>query len=805
MAGMADRLLVLGPLFLILGCIVMKGTSIQYDIWQERIRELSEEGKYLSASGTVTALVQKEDGGCFELKNAVLYVNAEDGTKKRREKVGKLLVYAQDEAFQRIKAGQKVKIYGKAGAFEPAANPGQFSAKDYYFSKNITGNFQAEILRIQNASYSVPAQAMFSLKGKVRESFLSALSEKEAGIVSAMLLGERSGLSEDTEELYRNGGISHILAISGLHVSILGVLVLNLLRKTVLGRNGAIVVSAVVVFLYGNFVNAGISTKRAILMYFLMLLAMWTGRTYDSLSALAVSGIVILTAEPGALYTASFQLSYGAAFGASVFAGEILGKSNSAAKKTQGQTEVNNGPAAIIAQGIKKARESLLFCAAVTLFTMPLTLYHFFEFPLFGVLINPIILPLMTLLLLAAIFTGIVGLFCPVAGVFFGGTVHTILCLYEEVCSLTQGLPFSVLSVGKPSVTCVATVYVIFFIWVAILRKEREKQKKERAKGEREVFFWKKKALLAGGVSILLLLPRITGGGSEVSVTFLSVGQGDATVIHSDTGHVFLIDGGSTDIGKVGCNRLIPYLKAAGVRNLDAVFISHDDADHRNGVEEILEQMPPNTAYGLSPAGYRGKIRIRCIYLPKIPPSGDMSGKNRFEKICRLAKEKNVDIRYICADDGIEDGKNLQIVCRSPKKGNEYKDENCASMVLDVRYRNMRVFMTGDISKEEENGMLDVAAENSDSSGKTVTVLKVAHHGSATSSDRKFLKVLSPDVAVISCGKNNRYGHPHTETLDLLASLNVAVVRTDLEGAVRLRWKHGKVYMQTFFGAGGWR
>jgi competence protein ComEC len=321
-----DKLLVLTPVFLLFGYLVMNRAIGLYERDVAAFAECRSDGKEVLAEGVVSHIRLTANGVRVELKDAS--AAAYEGEETLYRPVGKLLVYTDDIVAENgeIKHGQRVFVYGNGSLFENASNPGCFDAKAYYFSLGITGAVHAKAVRITEASYHRLNQALFQAKNTLLNSYVTYLGEEGAGVISSMLLGERAFLSDETEELYRRGGISHILAISGLHVSMIGMALYEFLRKTVLGRNGAIPVSCAGVILYGTFVEAGTSTKRAVIMFILLLLATVLGRTYDTLSAMSISVIVILCQSPGALYTASFQLSFAAAYGASVLAAVLRDK-----------------------------------------------------------------------------------------------------------------------------------------------------------------------------------------------------------------------------------------------------------------------------------------------------------------------------------------------------------------------------------------------------------------------------------------------------------------------------------------------
>lgn len=827
--SVADKLLLLAPVFLVLGYGVMCRASYVYERNASVFEECMETGRELMVKGKVSHIRWTDGGVRLELADAMA-ASYEGETEYRP--VGRLLVYADDIGTENgeVKYGQDIFVYGSGSVFETASNPGGFDAKEYYFSQGITGAVHGKTIRIQNFSYHRLNQALFQAKTKLLSSYVTYLGKEGAGVISSMLLGERALLSEETEELYRHGGISHILAISGLHVSLIGTALYELLRKTILGRNGAIPVACAGVILYGTFVEAGTSTKRAVIMFVLLLLATALGRTYDTLSAMSVSVIVILCGSPGALYTASFQLSFAAAYGASVLAVLLRGK-----EREEAETVALNLARRVAKRSNSKRyraweyigekfKNMFVFGLAVQAATFPFAVAHFFEYPTYGFFLNPLVVPLMTILLLCGLLSGVCGLFVPWVGYFFAGGAGGILWIYEALCRWAEKLPGSLLLIGKPEGWQVMLYYtllaVCLYVWYGKGRKKvvRECAGTEGVIGQARQVLWKftdrmrermerQSVILLG----LLILPLclLPVSRTPFEAAFLDVGQGDGIVLREQSGAVLLMDGGSTSVQKVGEKRLIPYLKSQGIRVIDCAFVSHTDSDHMSGIKEILTAMPVYSAYRENVLGYTGTPVIKRLVLPEwgvydmenAESADDKSVESRlagemdeaYVELLKLAKEKQVEVSYMGAGDRMTVGKKLVLSCLAPEKGVIYDNKNAASMVLQASYGEFDLLLTGDMEKEGELRLLERGVLASDS----VEVLKVSHHGSYTASSEEFISVLQPRISVISCGKNNRYGHPHTETLETLYGANSRVYRTDESGCVTVKvGKDGRMKVQ---------
>jgi len=820
----ADRLLVAVPVFLLLGHFVMSREMRLYEIETSTFETCMKAGRDVLAEGTVSEICRTENGVRLELKDACCAPY--DAVETVYRPVGNLLVYTEDVFAENgeIKYGQRVFLYGKGSLFEEAPNPGGFDAKAYYFSLGITGAIQGKTIRITDSSYHRLNQALFQAKNELLNSYVTYLGEEGAGVISSMLLGEKALLSDETRKLYRRGGISHILAISGLHVSLIGMALYGMLRKTVLGRNGAIPVACAGVILYGTFVEAGTSTKRAVIMFLLLLLATALGRTYDTLSAMSVSVIVILLGSPGALYTASFQLSFGAAYGSSVVAVLLrergVEQGGRRQRKADGQAEIGQTEDGILGENAEcavelaqqmarkanrmrgkvweyikdKSRSMFVFGLAIHVVTFPFTVNHFFEYPTYGFLLNPIVVPLMTALLLCGLLSGVCGLFVPWLGYFFAGGAGGILWVYEMLCRGVERLPGALFLFGQPKVWQMGIYFGILVFCLCAWQKREEKKICSSHKLIYHLVDLSGNAKVIFGLLILLPLCLLPVSGTAFEAAFLDVDQGDGIVLRERGGAVILVDGGSTGVQKVGEKRIIPYLKAQGIRVIDCAFVSHTDSDHVSGLLEILETMPVYTKYRESVPGYAGTPVVKRLVLPvwsenkedatEYPMAENMD--KQYSKLLRLARIKNVEVYYMEAGDRMTVGDELKLFCLAPEAGITYENKNAASMVLLASYGEFDMLLTGDMEKEGELRLLECMSAVS-GEGISVEVLKVSHHGSRTASSEKFVTALRPRISVISCGKNNRYGHPHGETLETLYGANSGVYRTDESGCVTVK------------------
>ena len=688
--------------------------------------------------------------------------------------VGDLLVYISTTEWRNssLRYGERVVCYGEASLFEQATNFGQFDAAGYYRQKGITGkvsgirfwnssdgetnevtNYGQEesnqkfswlnlwsaserLSEILQKSINILVNWLYECKESLYEVLFTLFDEEEAGVLSAMLLGEKAFLDTELKLLYQESGISHILAVSGLHVSLFGMAVYQFLRHTSVGRNGAICVACLFVFVYGLFTNFSISTERAVMMFFLSMFATLFGRTYDMPTALACSAAFTLIRQPLAIGSASFLLSYTAVIGVCLY--QVLVKQ----LKEKFQFKFT-------------FLETIGVSLCIQLVMLPVLLYFFYEISLYSIVLNCVVLPFAAVLLFSGIMTALVGGVSFVAGVFFSGAAKQILAWYEMVCNVSNKLPLSLVLVGKPEVLQIILYYVCLLGCIVALVHWKKKR-----------FFYM--ACLAG---ILFFVPHDI----ENKLVFLDVLQGDCMILQDKKEGTILIDCGSTDETQVGTYRLLPYLKAKRIATLEAVVVTHADADHINGIVELLEKMEPLSRWDA--LFYKGTVCIKRLLLPKLANPDE-----EYQKLERLAREKKIPIYYISAKEQLQFG-DWKLVCLYPEKNMVSESKNNSSLVWYASCGEFSALFTGDLEKEGEqdilqNGFVEMYGVSE------IDLLKVAHHGSKTSSSEEFLQAIKPKLAVISCGKNNRYGHPHEEVVERLKQVGSEILNTTERGQI---------------------
>ena len=685
-----------------------------------------------------------------------------------------------------FQAGNRLTVTGSLSSFQPARNPGNFDWYAYYRAQHISYRVYADTVIVTDPQTAFLRQGLLTLRRYLSDQLTTACGEhtEMAALLAALLLGDKTSLEEDTRAKYEDGGILHILTVSGLHVSLLGTAVLTLGKKIHLPPWLRSLLSALLVLLYWQLCGAGMSSGRAAVMFLCLIAAPLLGRSYDCLSALSLAGTLILWDSPATLYQAGFQLSFGAVLGIQLVCPVFTAKQTPANQYYTEKHSPKKGmqPHCIsnlkVPSRIQALVTSLLFGLGLQLTLLPITLYHFFRYPLYGIVLNLMVLPLTTPLFLL----GTAGLLTAALLPAWGATVapwvllpcRWILSFYDILCSIALELPGSTLLLERPDPLRIGLYYGALALF-CLLRSHPDPPKSHLL---RRIFSL---PLSLVWMLSILLVPLPT---RSLSVTFLDVGQGDCAFIETPNGTTLLIDSGSTDIKEMADYRLTPFLESRGIDHLDYVFFSHTDDDHVNGVVDWLET-------GGS---------IGTALLPALPDS--LASASSYQQLRKLLQAYQIPVLFF--SQGMswqEDG--LTLTCLAPVPPDDplastYTDLNTASQVLLAEYEDIRILFTGDCEQEGEQLLLSYLQRQN----ITCHILKAGHHGSNYATGEALLQQLQPQAVVISCGIRNRYGHPHPSMLKRAEAVAGSCHITASCGAVMVTLRKGEAKIETFLPAG---
>ncbi len=494
-------------------------------------------------------------------------------------------------------------------------------------------------------------------------------------------------------------------------------------------------VNVLLIFLpcYALLTGATPSVVRAVVMMLVILSSMKLGhQRLLPLDALSVAFLLVLLCSPYLVFDVGFQLSF-CASGALLLSTFLLKD-----KSMVGQL--------------------LLTSYIAQLATLPIILYNFYEFSLLSLIANVIFVPFFSVFLTPFLF--FVFLLYPLLGVIFEPLVwitNQVILLVNFIIEAFSTLPFHILTLGRP--VFFILLFYIGFICFIFLKLEGTPKK-------------------LGQTCLFIFLPITLQLGINMwspygEVTFIDVGQGDAILIKlpNHQGNILIDTGGKVAFSKdkwqerhssfeVGEDIVLPYLKSKGVSTIDKLILTHGDFDHIGGARAIME--------GLS---------VKEIVLPKVPSQASLE-----LDLIKEAEANSIPVTFVSAGDSF--GKN-GIVFRvlTPLVDVQVADKNDHSIVMYAQFGGLNWLFTGDLEKEGEKELIK-RYKNMD-----VNVLKVAHHGSDSSTTEEFLTAFQPEIAVISVGENNRYGHPHKKVISRLKARQIKIFRTDQNGAISYIFK----------------
>ena len=660
----------------------------------------------------------------------------------------------KEEKINSLREGMHVRLEGMLVLPELPRNPGQFNRRIYESGKKIDFYLENPTVLEVKEQRSGAREVVEIWKTEMMNRCEKIYPDEEAGILEAMLFGEKSELSGDIKELYQAAGISHVLVISGLHISLLALAVAGVLRRLGFPMPVWVILSVGVLAGYGILIGQPTTAVRALLMFFVLQGARLLGRSYDLLSALAFAGILMLLDNPDLILDGGCRLSFCAVIGVGWYVSEKNKIFRSIGEKEKRKNRGKGGKGSSAGAILENIRAGWY----LWLFTLPVMLDTFYQVSVVGILWNLVAIPLLPVIIASGGLGVVLAGWNIFLGSLAGSPAYGMLQLYQEIGNISEKLPVGMWTPGQPSKPVIAGYYLVIFLLVLV-----EKQLIKREKR------WKIFPGMELCSMLLLLLLMAHPWQQREKITFLDVGQGDASLLQSG-GQTLLLDGGSTSQKNVGTYVILPYIKQQGISCLEAIVLTHTDQDHINGVTEVLEE------------GKKGWLTVKNLMYPYW-----MEGTEQGKQLKKLAEEAGASCRKIRAGDRLTIGK-AEAVVLYPKEQEKIAEPNAGSLVLFWKWEGVRAMFTGDLPEEKERELLQNLP--------ACEILQVGHHGSATSTCREFLEQVQPSLAVISCAMKNRYGHPSPDTVDRLKKTGCEIRYTMKSGAITIR-KRGREILVT--------
>ena len=647
-------------------------------------------------------------------------VKARTGKYKNK----KFIVYINKKNKKLLEYGDLVEIKGEYSAPEVARNYKGFDYSQYLKTLNIYGTIKVEEAKIINKNQLSPILiSINNIKEKVIDNANRNMPKRTANLLLGILIGERDNIQEDIIESFRTANLSHILAVSGAHTSYIILGITYLISKSKTPKRIGYIITIIILLIFIIITGASYSVVRACIMAIVVIGAKICYRKENFFTSICISLIIILIQNPFAINDIGLKLSFMGTAGIVIFNKSITNF--------------------FIKLKIKqKIAEALSVTFSAQLMIMPITILNFNTISLTFFISNILASPLLGIIIIF----GFISIFIssilnPISKILFL-ILHIFLELLILVSKVTEKIPGSSILVKTPNILFAIVYYILilFFNYFFVIKQNPTRRFHKKIIKIITIKNIKNTVKVIVVVFlIMLLLTRIVRIiNPTLKIYFIDVGQGDSTLIVTPKNKKILIDGGE---GKT--NVLFQYLLDRRINKIDYIIISHFDSDHCNGLIEIIE-----------------KMRVENIVMSKQSKESE-----EYKKILEIIKQKNIKVSSVKAEDKMIIEKNLYIKILNPAEKFEFQDLNNNAIVAKLVYKNFSMLFTGDIEKAEES-----LAKKYKNELKS-TILKVAHHGSKTSTSEEFLKYVEPQIALIGVGKNNKFGHPNQITIERLKSI----------------------------------
>lgn len=741
------------PLFVILSIIVSLITSFKKNTYRNAIcmylivmcissiyvynKNLNYESKYkkydnknISIEGTIISdIEEKEYNYTFTIrtKDDYFLVNL----KKNKEEIS-------------LEYGDKLQIFGEYQEPNKARNYKGFDYKKYLKINKIYGIIRVDlytnIIIKHQKNLSNFKLLIHKIREKLKQNIQELLTKETYALGIGILIGDNSRINEKIVEDFKNSNLSHMLAISGAHINYVVLTVSILFTKKRAGIKAQRVVTIMMMLFFMELTQMTSSVVRAGISCIIYMLASLLYRKADVINAMAISTLLILLNNPFKLFDIGFQLSYAGTLGIILFCKLI-------------NIPIKN-------KLLKYLKDSIIISISANIFIIPIIMYQFNTISLTFILSNLLAGPLLGISIILEIIVLLISFMSINIAAIPAKVLNILLILIINIANWFSNIEISKIYVITPKIISIVAYYLIC---AAIILKQKNRK-------------------IIVIIMLTVLIINLFPTPKKLRINFIDVGQGDSTLIRTETNKVILIDsGGSTASSSfdVGNKVLLPYLLDRRIKKIDFIIVSHFDADHCQAFETVIDN-----------------INVRKVVVCK-----QSMIIQEYLNIINKCKKKNIKIIVVERGDKLKIDKRTEFEILHP--GERFLDDgkgglNANAIVCKMNYKlnNGKIFsilFTGDIEVEAEKELEQVYGKK-----LKADILKIAHHGSKTSSREEFIKLVSPKIALIGVGENNKFGHPADITLERLEKENVKVYRTDQMGEVSITInKNGEIKVKT--------
>ncbi|MDH4099186.1 MAG: DNA internalization-related competence protein ComEC/Rec2 [Nitrospirota bacterium] len=644
--------------------------------------------------------------------------------------------------------GDRIRLTGRFHQPSGLKNFGGFDYENYLKREGIhlVGSVRKSdrVWFLGNSGNAV-MRSISEWRDRIRSDAGRSLSGPGRAVFIAMTIGDERFVNDPIRDAFMVSGTTHILSISGSHVGLIAFLLYNmvrlsfrllpapwLLRATLYvnpSRVAALATIPIVIF-YTLLAGAETPTVRSAIMVVIYLTAILIGRGSQPLNSLALAALLTFLFDPQALFSISFQLSFLTVLLICLAVEEKREKSLAELlEKETWKTHLR-----------QRLSSWLRMSVAASLGTLPLVACYFNSLPWVGIIANSVIVPLAGFVVVpVGLFSAIIGMAQPQAALPFATFNQHILDTFYRAVNLFAAIPGAEVYCPSPSPVIVMAFFSLLAAW----------------------YFTRSRLMLAGTTAscLLFLVPFFTSTETDRTVVdFIDVGQGDCALVRLSDGKTIMVDtgGASRDRFDMGRSAVAPFLRDQGIRRLDLVILSHYNADHAGGMPYLMRHFEIGEIWeGIGPTD--NPLR---------------------QEILRRAWERRIPVRRVKQGDRFDIGGSIFEVLNPPAHNHNRENENSSSIVVRITAPDMSILFAGDADETAESAMHRLLSRTD--------VIKVAHHGSRTSSSEAFLALVRPVVAVVSVGRNNNFGHPVPEVMMRYSARGSRIYRTDRHGIIRL-------------------
>ena len=620
-----------------------------------------------------------------------------------------------------IKYGDSLYIEGEFKKPEEARNYKGYNYKQYLKTKKIIGTVElekAKILKSSNGSF------IHNIQKYIKDTINGTLTDEEGNLLLAILLGDKDKLSEDIQESFKTSNLSHMLAVSGAHVSYIILGLTYVLQNSIIGKKNGKIVCIFFLLVFMAITNFTPSVTRACIMAVLTLFSGIVYRKSDVYTNISVAALITLIFNPYSLLDLGFQLSYGGTIGIIIFIKRIQEKKSNS-------------------KVVNYIKQMALVSIYANIIIIPIMMYHFNTVSLTFIISNIMASPILGIIVINGFLFIITSITVKPLTRLIAIFIKPILSILIKISQICSKLPFSNILVVTPYMFNVISYYAIILYCI--------KSKKNN----------KCKIIICLLIVLILINFIIYIFPQKLRIFFIDVGQGDSTLIITPDKKTVLVDGGGSDSFDVGEKVLLPYLLDRRILKVDYVLISHFDTDHCGGILTIME-----------------KVKVKNIII-----SEQAEHSENYERFKKLMLHKKIRLIEVKKGDKIKIGRYSEFKILFPTSRLLSENPlNNNSIVAQFNYNNFKMLFTGDIEKLAEQQIL-----KTEKAEIRADILKVAHHGSKTSSIPEFIKAVRPKIALIGVGKNNTFGHPNQQTIKNLENIKCRIYRTDLQGEIIIK------------------